>query len=625
MRGEEQIWADPRLIYTVAVAAVTLLAATVWLFRRRKKTGRGAGMICLVLSIILHVALICLVPLIAKPNGGSATVDPDQDVGVDEIMLSTFDPDLEFEDASGTDSVAALAPLPVAELTDLLAEDAMESSSSPQDPAAVDVETQDSEFSDDRPDPSSDPLASSVPKSLQFAPSDPAKEENSDQGQADLGDALDDLLLAHVENESAHSLLAATLPIGSSGSESLAEHESGAQDARDDQAGSVDDRDTADDRDRKQLPAPEALVPKSLEADFANRTGAAKQLALHQTGGSMETEAAVENALRFLVDSQREDGAWDPRSTGAGVERRPLGEYRRRAGTKAETGLTGLALLTLMGAGHTHRSGEYADNVFRGLAFLISRQKPDGSLAGDATVYSASYCHGMAALAMCEAAAVTGDPSAIESARRALAHSVRTQHPVTGGWRYTPGDPGDLSQLGWQAMVFDAGSRAGIAIERRNVAGVERFLQSVRAGRGGLASYRPGEKPSRTMTAEALATRLLIGQIVPQNEIDEASRYILQDLPGRGVDNYYYWYYATLALHQLQDESWQRWNSALQSRLLSSQHSNGSWPTKSLWAGYGGTVYSTSMATLCLESYYRHAIRKNQNRISRSQLQPVNR
>ncbi|MCG8653021.1 MAG: terpene cyclase/mutase family protein, partial [Pirellulales bacterium] len=276
-----------------------------------------------------------------------------------------------------------------------------------------------------------------------------------------------------------------------------------------------------------------------------------------------------------------------------------------------------LALLALMGAGHNHLDGQYADNVYRGLAYLIRDQKPNGSMAGSAAVYAANYSHGMAALAMCEAAAITRDVSAIESARRAVNYSISQQHPQTGGWRYLPNDPGDLSQLGWQAMVLDAGHRAGIEVDRQSVLGVQRFLRSVRAGRtGGLASYRANERPSRTMTAEALATRLLIGESIPPAEIKEAESYLLQQPPGVGKDNYYYWYYATLALHQLQDDAWNQWNAALQKRLLETQRPDGSWPADTMWGGYGGTVYTTAMAALCLEAYYRHVVRENPHRIA---------
>ena len=88
------------------------------------------------------------------------------------------------------------------------------------------------------------------------------------------------------------------------------------------------------------------------------------------------TEAAVEAALRFLAEAQRSDGAWDPRASGAGKERAPLGTPRGGAGARAETAITGLALLTLIGAGNTHQTGDYADNVYRGLAYLIETKTP---------------------------------------------------------------------------------------------------------------------------------------------------------------------------------------------------------------------------------------------------------
>ena len=372
----------------------------------------------------------------------------------------------------------------------------------------------------------------------------------------------------------------------------------------------------ADDADQDRA-AESAAVAGDLHSDFANRVGSAKAEALRETGGDADTEAAVEAALRFLSRAQRSDGAWDPVASGAGVERAPLGETRDGAGKRAESAITGLALLALMGAGHTHREGDHADNVFRGLVYLIRTQKPDGSLAGNASLYAANYSHGMAALAMAEAAAITGDPAAIEATRRAVAHTTRMQHPTTGGFRYRHGDTGDLSQLGWQVMVLDGGYRAGLRIDPGAVGGVQRFLRTVRAGtHGGLARYRPGEAPSRTMTAEALATRLLLGERVPPAEIAEAERYLLEQPPGTGKDSYYYWYYATLALHQLQDDAWRQWNDALKDRLLATQRPDGSWSRDSVWGGYGGTVYTTAMATLCLEAYYRHAVRSRDQRIA---------
>jgi hypothetical protein len=570
-------WADPRFVYTVAAAAVALLLISIWLLRQRSRHGRQAGAICLSVAIALHIGLILLVPRMQSPQGGAVVLNKkaEQDTGVDAVSFSAFDPDMLPADVSASAAEKPVLPLPASKLDELT-----------EATSAVDEPGED--------EPAQHSTVKTVPETLTSTaielPADTSDVESSWSKMLDDAFASDTADETHTASPD-ESLVAA-----------------------------------ADDSETQSQPtstppttaeAPPATVPGKVENDFANRVGSAKEEALAQTGGNAATEASVAAALQFLADAQRSGGAWDSRASGGGTERAPLGTNRGGAGARAETAITGLALLAFMGAGHTHLEGDYADNVYRGLAYLIHTQKPDGSLAGPASVYAANYSHGMASLAMCESAVITRDRSAVAAASRAVAFTIRQQHPSTGGWRYQVGDTGDLSQLGWQAMVLDAGRRAGIQVDERAVVGVSRFLNSVRMGaHGGLASYRPREAPSRTMTAEALATRLLIGQQIPEAEIAEAERYLLQRPPGVGKDNYYYWYYATLALHQLQDDAWQRWNEKLQQRLLATQRSDGSWSADSLWGGYGGTVYTTAMATLCLETYYRHRIRDDGNRIA---------
>lgn len=600
------LFADPRLVYGVAVSAIVLLVATIWLFRRSKRDGRGAGFICLFLSVALHGILIFLVPYQAEDQGGSSTLG-EQEAGVDSIAVSMFDPSMEVADAAGqeSDESVPIAPLPISDIDELMA-DSMPSVDESQESPLDEPE----EFSDDLPE-LPEPILQSIPEALvDNTASQPIAFE--DEVIDELDQALDELLVAQAETidqEFQESLVSE--PPEQTMLDSIAETALPAEPVFS-QAAAVPAaaRWPAQWPEQPRAPAAPAFVPGSDAADFANRIGSAKQIALLETGGSLKTEAAVKAALRFLAEHQRRDGAWDPATSGAGVERRPLGESRLGAGTRCETGITGLALLAMMGAGNTHLEGEYDDCVYQGLSYLIGNQAADGSMGGSATLYAKTYCHSMASLSLCEAAVLTQDQSALEASKRAIEYTKSLQHPITGGWRYTRGDRGDLSQLGWQAMVLDAGKRAGIPIPDKHFQGVERFLRGVRVGRGGLACYRNGEATSRTMTAEALATRLLMGESIPDVEINEAEQYLLRTLPGSRQDNYYYWYYATLALHQLQDDAWLQWNEALKQRLLSTQRPDGSWPASTVWGGYGGTVYTTAMATLCLESYYRHAIRR---------------
>jgi hypothetical protein len=125
-----------------------------------------------------------------------------------------------------------------------------------------------------------------------------------------------------------------------------------------------------------------------------------------------------------------------------------------------------------------------------------------------------------------------------------------------------------------------------------------------------LASYKPDEATSRTMTAEAMFCRLLLSEGDTARARDEASRYLLGELPNAAQPNLYYWYYATLALHQAQGDAWRQWNEALSTTLVTNQEKSGaaagSWSPQTTWGGYGGRVYSTAMSTLCLEVYYRY-------------------
>jgi hypothetical protein len=347
-------------------------------------------------------------------------------------------------------------------------------------------------------------------------------------------------------------------------------------------------------------------VPDAYRLRVApNRDGVAQS-----HGGTSETEAAVKAALRWLADNQAADGRWDPRTNAAGNETNVLGRNRQGAGSRADTAMTGLALLAFLGSGHTHLEGPYRSDVGRGLEFLMQTQTPDGNLSGQAAAFEFMYCHAMATCAMSEAYGMTRDQRLQEPVRRAIGYTIAAQDPKGGGWRYKPGDAGDTSQLGWQLMSLKSAELAGIPMPERTRQGMIRYLQSVSSGGyGGRASYRPGEQPTRSMTAEALVCWQFLGLAREHPACDEAGDFVVGELPGQGVYNLYYWYYATLGMYQLQGVHWQRWNEALRAALVSRQIKEGSlkgsWDTSDLWGSHGGRVYTTAIATLTLEVYYR--------------------
>lgn len=365
-----------------------------------------------------------------------------------------------------------------------------------------------------------------------------------------------------------------------------------------------------------QMPSRQDVVPEEYQLRQAqNRL----QLAMPY-GADADSEAAVEAGLVWLVKAQSPDGAWNAKQFGGGTETMALGENRHGTGDRADTGVSGLALLAFLSAGHTHFEGDHRQTVERGLSYLIHSQMPSGDLSGakqigqEPSVMNARmYCHGIATLALAEAYAMTHDESLRPALIKAAQFTINAQDVRGGGWRYRAGDTGDLSQFGWQAMALRSIERSGIAVPVEVKRRMQRFLDSCAAGTlGGLARYQPGSGPAtETMTAEALACRLIIGYPLSAQAQREAKSMIMSQLPGAKQDNVYYWYYATLAMFQLQDNDWKRWNQAMKQRLLTTQLpaydvQAGSWNPDPLWGGYGGRVYSTAMSCLCLEVYYRY-------------------
>lgn len=347
-------------------------------------------------------------------------------------------------------------------------------------------------------------------------------------------------------------------------------------------------------------------------APYADRFGERRQAAAAARGGSEATERAVREGLAWLAAAQSADGRWDADRHGAGVERSIDGRDRRGAGSRSDHGVTGLALLAFLGAGNTHRSGQYADRVADGITFLVERQAASGSLAGDAEFFAALYCHGMATIALAETVAMTGDEALREPLQRAVDYTVSMQNPSTGGWRYAAGDTGDTSQLGWQVMALRSSRLAGLAGSTRAEARAWRFLDRVSSGRfGGVAAYRPGERPSVAMTAEACLCRMLLGLDAASPAAGEAMQLLSASPPVASAPNAYTWYYATLASFHVGGPQWEQWNARMQTAVLSLQRQDagllrGSWDPDPVWGGHGGRVYSTALSVMTLEVYYRY-------------------
>ena len=356
---------------------------------------------------------------------------------------------------------------------------------------------------------------------------------------------------------------------------------------------------------------------RALET-YQARTSGQRMATVLKHGGSEESEKAVENSLKWMASIQEPDGHWSSAKHGGGADKvDPQGQDRGGGGKFADSGISGLVVLSFLGAGYTHERGPYTDEVRKALKWLIAHQSANGYLGGNATRFDQNYCHAIATFALAEAYAMQKNPAEFPELKNAVRKGVQMISVLQnedGGWRYGKGgenSESDMSMFGWQLMALKSAVNAGIPVPEETRHGMAKFLEArARGKQGGLAGYRTTDRPTPAMTAEALFCRQMFSVRTPAAS-KEAVAYLRENLPKVTKYDEYYWYYGTLAMHHLQDESWQEWNGALRDMLISLQHQEGplagSWDPNGKWAGIGGRLYSTALSTMCLEVYYRYS------------------
>jgi len=346
---------------------------------------------------------------------------------------------------------------------------------------------------------------------------------------------------------------------------------------------------------------------------FQGRNPDVRAQIVRREGGTSYTEAAVARGLKWLARHQNADGSWSLHAfhKAPGAE----GKGSGMGSSRSDMAATALALLPFLGAGQTHVEGEYSNVVFNGLRWIVEHQKENGDCRGSGGD-GRMYAHGQAAIALCEAYALTGDEQLREPAQLAINFIVRAQHHQ-GGWRYEPGQPGDTSVVGWQLMALKSGQMAYLHVPNKTfeLAGV--FIDSVKRDEaGGRYGYQPRSTPTPAMTAEALLCRQYLGWPRSHAGLKDGVKFLLEKHPpDAGHPNIYYWYYATQVMHHYGGSAWEQWNAKMRQALVELQEKEGpaagSWTPRGRgnsggFADRGGRLYVTSLSTCILEVYYRH-------------------
>jgi hypothetical protein len=317
---------------------------------------------------------------------------------------------------------------------------------------------------------------------------------------------------------------------------------------------------------------------------------------------TLGAEQAVSSALKWIIAHQEHDGSWN-------FDHRH-GPCKTNPGTlvEADKGATAMALLPLLGAGQTHKEGEYKKQVKAGLAYLVRTMKVHENKTADLVDSGNLYSHGLATIALCEAYAMTADKELMTPAQAALDYIAYAQDPVGGGWRYSARQAGDTSVVGWQLMALKSGHMAYLRVSPETVKGASSFLDSVQVDSGSAYGYTsPGD--GQATSSIGLLCRMYLGWKHDHGALERGVARLSKLGPSK--TNLYYNYYGTQVMRHYGGDAWTKWNSVMRDQLVHSQATKGAEQGSWYIAGdhgsdKGGRLYCTSMSTMILEVYYRH-------------------
>jgi hypothetical protein len=346
--------------------------------------------------------------------------------------------------------------------------------------------------------------------------------------------------------------------------------------------------------------AQSASAVASGTAAFSPRRGGARGTAALARGGSAASEAAVEAGLAWLARHQAGDGSWQFDLSGCRCD----GACRDPGTLTGSTASTAIALLPFLGAGSTHVDGPYHETVSRGIYYLLSRMQP--TPRGGDFCEGTMYGHGVTTLVLAEALGMTGDEMLVPSVRDAVRFTATAQDLHGGGWRYLPGQAGDITVTAWQIAALKSAMLAGVEVPSPTIDGARRFLDRVQTQGGAAYGYRtPAAKPCTS--AVGLLCRMYTGWGSGHEALHRGVTNLAK--PGPHPTNIYQNFYLAQALLQLDHPVWPRWNAKNRDQLVASQarfgHEAGSWFFADHDTAPGGRLAHTALAVLTLEVYYR--------------------
>jgi len=344
----------------------------------------------------------------------------------------------------------------------------------------------------------------------------------------------------------------------------------------------------------------------------------------------MRVREAVDRGLRHLASIQNGDGSW---SNDVGNKLGHRYQVNRDGVGRPHVGVTAIACMAFMAAGHTPDRGEFKRSVAAGVAYIIRHVDPEtGWISVNGT---RMYEHAFSAMCLAEVYGMTRDPVVLGKLRSAIQFIAKSQN-TQGAWRYVPNQQdSDMSICVCQLQALRAAANVGVIVPNEVIDAAKDYVR-----RSYMTNFRsqPGSfsyqidwdgRSTFALTAAGVVALQSMGEYdshtydVPgtngpvrrtldlrrsidflrANRPDRNAR----DLrPGWRYCNYGFWYghyYAAQAMYQYQfaePRVWTEWNDKNRDHFLLLQHANGAWTDEIGQWDPGRNSYATAMACLVL-------------------------
>ncbi len=322
-----------------------------------------------------------------------------------------------------------------------------------------------------------------------------------------------------------------------------------------------------------------------------------------------DTDRAVNDAVEYLVEFQRDDGSIYDRGNAIAM--------------------TSLSIMAMASVGVTPESSTPRGRALsQALDFVLDdRNQDDQGYFGNRDG-SRMYGHGITTLMLTE---LLGMGVSIEQNRRIhaslekalrlilAAQAVSKRRPeYVGGWRYTPtSKDSDLSVSIWQLMALRSARNDGLDVPGEAIDTALQYLRNSytspldrdgnpRAKVAGF-SYTPGTRsPSFTMTSAGLLAMQVCGEY-DSPLVSGAADWLIQN-PPRSHERFFFYgvYYYAQGMHQVGGRYASTALRLVPALLLDEQRSDGSWIGRSSDEQRYGNVYATALAVLSLSVRYHY-------------------